>query len=308
MSSSNESHEHPVVGFLGLGAIGRPMAERICANGYRLVVYDVRATAMEPFRGLAELATSPADVAHRAEIVLGCLASSDSFRSAVLDPATGVIAGQKVQLYLHLGTNGATLVRELGDGLAARGIATIDVPMTGGVTGARKGTLTAMAAGPRAAFDRAEPVIRCYATKVAYLGETPGLGQAMKVVNNMMSLANTAVACEALVVGTKAGLDPETMLDVVNHGSGQSNASLTKIPRHVLPRSFDFGGALHVVIKDIRAFLEQAGDTGVATPLGSAVLQAYLDALAAGTPQDDLTRVIVPMERAAGVQLGRAAE
>jgi 3-hydroxyisobutyrate dehydrogenase-like beta-hydroxyacid dehydrogenase len=300
------SEPRPVVGFLGLGSIGRPMAERIAANGYPLVVYDVRAEAMAPFRGTAELAASPADVADRAEIVLGCLASSSSFRLAVLDRNSGIIKGAKVQLYLHLGTNGATVVKELGDGLAARGVATLDVPMTGGAARARDGTLTAMAAGPRAAFDRAEPIVRSYASKLVYLGEQPGRGQVMKVVNNMMSLANLAVACEALVVGTKAGIDLETMLDVVNNGSGQNSASLVKIPRHVLHRTFDFGGALNVVIKDLHAFLDQAGSTGIATPLATAVLQTYLDALAAGSEADDLTKVIIPMERAAGVQVGRA--
>lgn len=306
--SSHESGSRPTVGFLGLGSIGRPMAERVSANGYKLVVYDVREAAMTPFRGSAELARSPAEVADRAEIVLACLAASDSFRAAVLDRKTGIIAGRKVQLYLHLGTNGVQLVKELSDGLAARGVATIDVPMTGGAARAREGTLTAMASGPRAAFDRAEPVIRSYADKVVYLGQEPGRGQVMKVVNNMMSLANLATACEALVVGTKAGIDLETMLDVVNHGSGQNSASLTKIPLHVLHRTFDFGGALSVVIKDLQAFLDQASDTGVATPLATAVLQAYLDALAAGTKTDDLTKVVIPMERAAGVQVGRAAD
>jgi 3-hydroxyisobutyrate dehydrogenase-like beta-hydroxyacid dehydrogenase len=298
----------PVIGFIGLGSIGRPMAEKVLEGGYPMVVFDVSEQAMTRFRGRADLATSPADVADRAEIVVACLTSAAIYRRAVLDAETGLIAGRKLQIYLHVGTNGTATVNALANALAERGVATIDVPMTGGPGRARLGTLTAMASGPRDAFDRAEPIVRCYASKVVYLGETPGRGQVMKVVNNMMSLANLAMACEALVVGTKAGLDLETMLDVINHGSGQNTASSNKIPNHILRRTFDFGGSLGVVTKDLRAFLDQASDSGVATPLGTAVLQTYLDALAIGQESDDLTTVVLPMERAAGVQVGRKTD
>jgi 3-hydroxyisobutyrate dehydrogenase-like beta-hydroxyacid dehydrogenase len=295
----------PVIGFIGLGSIGRPMAEKVLEGGYPMVVFDVSEPAMASFRGRADLATSPAEVADRAEIVVACLTSAAIYRRAVLDAETGLIAGRTMTIYLHVGTNGAATVNELAEALAKRGIATIDVPMTGGPGRARLGALTAMASGPRDAFDRAEPVVRCYASKVVYLGEAPGRGQVMKVVNNMMSLANLAMACEALVVGTKAGLDLETMLDVINNGSGQNTASSNKVPNHILPRTFDFGGSLGVVTKDLRAFLDQASESGVATPLGTAVLRAYLDALAIGQESDDLTTVVLPMERAAGVHVGR---
>src|ERR1700761_3461381 len=168
--SSVEAGALPTIGFIGLGSIGRPMAERIRDNGYPMVIYDIRNAAMEPFRGTAEIVGSPADVADRAEIVLACLATASSFRSAVVGSNDGIIAGRKVQLYLHLGTNGAALVQELAAALAARGIATVDVPMTGGAARARDGTLTAIASGPRDAFERAEPIVRSYASKLVYLG------------------------------------------------------------------------------------------------------------------------------------------
>ena len=268
-----------VVGFIGLGSIGAPMAERIVQAGHRVHVYDIRADAMAAFRGRAELAASPRAVADQADIVLGCLASSDSFRDAVLG-GDGIVAGRRARQYVHLGTNGAEVVQELAAGLKKAGIDTLDAPMTGGRVRAQQGKLTVMASGAKPLFDAAEPILRCYSDKVVYLGASVGAAQVMKSVNNMLSLTNLVAACEALVVGAKAGLDPEAMLDVINHGSGQNTATSNKVPRHVLTRSFDFGGSLSVVMKDIGVFIEHAKSHGIPTPVGDLVQQAYRYSLA----------------------------
>jgi 3-hydroxyisobutyrate dehydrogenase-like beta-hydroxyacid dehydrogenase len=173
--------------------------------------------------------------------------------------------------------------------------------MTGGRQRAQLGTLTVMASGPRALFDQIEPLLRCYGNKVVYLGASVGAAQVMKSVNNMLSLTNLVAACEALVVGAKAGLDPETMLDVINNGSGQNTATSNKVPRHILPRSFDFGGSLSVVLKDIGVFIDHAAAFGIATPVGDLVRRAYQTAIQDGSDKEDITTVIRPMEKQAGV-------
>ncbi|MGA9865574.1 MAG: NAD(P)-dependent oxidoreductase [Acetobacteraceae bacterium] len=299
---STEDVATPTVGFVGLGAIGHPIAKRICNAGYPVVVYDIRAEAMRDFQGRAELATSPLDLADRVDVVLGCLASSESFRDAILGPR-GIAAAGRVRAYVHLGTNGAAVVRELATELARRGMSTLDAPMTGGRLRARDGTLTVMASGARAAFDKAEPLLRCYASKIVYIDDRVGSAQVLKAVNNVLSLTNLAAACEALLVGSKAGLDPEMMLDIINSGSGQNSATLTKIPEHVLPRSFDFGGSLAIAMKDLAVFMDQAAELGVATPVGAAVRQCYAAAVAAGSGRGDITDVIGPMEKLAGIEL-----
>jgi len=296
----------PVIGFLGLGSIGAPMAERILQAGYKLVVYDIRPEAMEAFRNRAETANSPADVAHRADIVFGCLATNDSFRDAVYGQ-TGLVAGHRTRLYVHLGTNGSDVVAGLAEQLGRRNIATLDAPMTGGRLRAMDGTLTVMASGPRSAFQAAEPVIQSYAGKIVYLGEQVGAAQVMKAVNNMMSLVNLVAACEAMLVGVKAGLDPHAMLEVLNKGSGMNSATMDKIPRHVLPGTFDFGGSMALVMKDSQTFLNEAAARGIATPISDLVRGIYKIALASGSEQDDITTVIQPMERAAGVALRTVA-
>jgi len=290
------------LGFLGLGAIGAPIAERLLRQAGDLVVFDPRPEATAAFAGRAETARSPAEVADRTDIVFACITAPEHYREAVLG-GDGVIRGQRAKTYVHLGTSGTALVRELAAELGGRGIASLDAPMTGGPPRARSGSLTAMVAGERAVFDRVEPLMRAYASKIVYLGERLGAAQVMKTVNNAISLANFAVASEAMVVGAKAGIAPEAMLEVLNAGSGQNSATLTKIPDHVLPGRFDYGGALRVVIKDLELFQKEAGALGIAARLGAEVLKVYRATAAAGADTDDMTTAIRPMERAAGVEI-----
>src|SRR5262249_24842459 len=121
-----------IIGFLGVGKIGKPMAERIASAGFQLMVYDVRSEALRPFSGRAKIAKSPVDLASSSDVILGCLASRDAFRDAILGPQ-GVIHGTCARTYVHIGTTGVTVVQELADAFVCAGIATVDAPMTGGV-------------------------------------------------------------------------------------------------------------------------------------------------------------------------------
>ena len=288
------------IAIIGLGAIGRPMAERIAAAGLPLVVCDVREAAVAGLPDAVARAASPEDATNRADIVLACLPSIDSHRRALTGPG-GAIHGHRARIYIHTGTTGSALVAELAEAFGARGVATLDAPMTGGVPRARAGTLTVMASGPRAAFAAAEPFLKAYASTIVYLGERLGAAQVMKLINNMLSAANLAVASEAMVLGAKAGLDPEQMIAVLNAGTGQNSATLTKIPDHVLTRGFDYGGAMYITDKDLGAFAEEAAILAVPTPLGDAVRRVYHDAAEAKT--DDITTVARYFERLAGVTL-----
>lgn len=301
-SEPSQADDAPTVGFLGLGAIGAPIAERLLRQQGRLVVFDVRPEARAAFAGRAEIAASPAEVADRSDIVFACITAAEHYRQAVLG-GEGVIRGGKAKTYVHLGTSGTALVRGLAAELGTRGIASLDAPMTGGPPRARTGSLTAMVAGERAVFDRIEPLMRAYASKIVYLGGRIGAAQVMKTVNNAISLANFAMASEAMVVGAKAGIAPEAMLEVLNAGSGQNSATLTKIPDHVLPRSFDYGGALRVVIKDLELFQQEAAGLGLAARLGAEVLRVYRETASQGADTDDMTTAIRPMERAAGIEI-----
>jgi 3-hydroxyisobutyrate dehydrogenase-like beta-hydroxyacid dehydrogenase len=279
------------------------MAERLVRSGAQVVVYNRTAAKAEPFRGRAEIAASPAEAADKADVVFACLTTADSYRDVVLG-ARGVVRGDRVKTYVHIGTNEVALLEELAGALGGRGIATLDAPMTGGVPRAIEGTLTVMASGPRDAFERTKPLFESYATKIVYLSERIGAAQVMKFVNNVLSASNLALACEAMVLGRKAGLDPIAMLDVLNNGSGQNSATLSKIPAQVLTRKFSHGGGLGSMIKDLTAFAGEAKLQGVTVPLAEAVIASFRTAAAEEGGESDVTRIIRPMERAAGVTVG----
>jgi 3-hydroxyisobutyrate dehydrogenase-like beta-hydroxyacid dehydrogenase len=290
------------LGFIGLGAMGHPMATRLVERNHEVTVLDLNPAATAPLaaRGAA-IGRSPAEVAERAEIVFTCLPTLDSVR-AVATGADGVIRG-KAKIYVNLSTIGSPLSREIAADLAKRGIATLDAPITGGAPKARDGTLTVMVSGERAAFDQVETVFGAFANNVVYLGAEPGMAQTMKLINNIMSAANLAIAAEAMVMGAKAGLDPEAMLKVLNTGSGQNSATLTKIPNHVLNRKFDYGGALYIIQKDLEAWRQEAEALGVPSWVGSAVRQLYLQTLSHGSPKDDMTTIVKLIESWAGTEL-----
>jgi len=292
-----------VVGFIGLGAIGRPTAERLVQAGQDVVVYNRTISKTARFRGRAKIAASPAEMADAADIIFVCVTTADSYRDVVLGPL-GIVRGSRAETYVHIGTNQPAFVEELAAQLYPRGIITLDAPMTGGVESAANGTLTVMASGPHEAFSRVEPLLKHYAKKIMFLGERIGAAQAMKLVNNVVSAGNLAVACEALVLGRKAGLDPAAMLEIINNGSGQSNATLTKIPANILTRKFSYGAALALSIMNLEALDSEAKLHDVPVPLAEAIMASLRTAAAEEGGTADVTRIIRPMERAAGVTVG----
>src|SRR5579863_4415069 len=175
-----------VVGFVGLGAIGTPMAERLVQAGEDVVVYNRTISKTARFRTRAKIAASPARMADAADIIFVCVTTADSYRDVVLGPL-GIVRGSRVKTYVHVGTNEAALVEELAARLDSRGIMTLDAPMTGGIESAANGTLTVMASGPHEAFSRVEPFLKHYAKKILFLGERIGAAQVMKLVNNVVS-------------------------------------------------------------------------------------------------------------------------
>jgi 3-hydroxyisobutyrate dehydrogenase-like beta-hydroxyacid dehydrogenase len=159
-----------------------------------------------------------------------------------------------------------------------------------------------MVACPDADFAVVEPVV-AHLGPVFHVGREPGLGQAMKLVNNYLSAAALATTSEAMVVGVKAGLDPAVMVDVLNAGSGRNSATQDKFPRAVLPGTFDFGFATGLMEKDIRLFAEEADGLGVPVWVGAAVRQLWLQARAQLGPSSDFTEVVRVLESLTGVQV-----
>jgi 3-hydroxyisobutyrate dehydrogenase-like beta-hydroxyacid dehydrogenase len=296
------------IGFIGLGKMGFPMARRLIEAKHRLVVCDQRKEAVDRLAALgAEAASSPKEVADRTETVMASLPSLQ----ASLEVATGddgVINGKRVKRFVDLSTVGSHMAVRIHDSLAKRNIAQLDSPVSGGVGGAEKGTLAVMVSGPRAEFEAVKPALEVIG-KVFFIGEKPGSAQTMKLANNLLSATAVAATSEAVVMGVKAGLDPTVMIDVINSGSGMNTASRDKFPRSILPRSFDFGFATGLMVKDVRLCLEEAKALGLSMEVAEAVGRLWEVVIREMGAESDFTSAIKPIEKAAGVVVvGKSAK
>jgi 3-hydroxyisobutyrate dehydrogenase-like beta-hydroxyacid dehydrogenase len=284
--------------------MGAPMAERLLAGGHRVAVFDVDPAAMRPLVARGAIAAHSArEAAAGAETVFACLPSPEISRQVALGP-DGIAGVEGVRVYVETSTIGTAAVKAIADGLGARGVAVLDAPVSGGPRGARAGKLSTMVAGDRAAFERVRPLFDAIAGKVFYVGAEPGLGQITKLANNMISAAGMAVAMEAAVMAVKAGVDARTLIDVVNASTGRNSATEDKFPQSILPRTFDYGGKVATMYKDVELCFAEARALGVPMWVGSAVVQLWFQAMTEGRGQDDYTTLIKTIEGWTGVIVG----
>src|SRR5690348_520744 len=290
------------IGFVGLGNMGGPMANRLIDAGHRLAIYDIREEAMVPLlaRGAAGTNSSRA-VADASDIVFFSLPEPKDVEGEALG-AAGVVAGRRAKIFVDLSTTGPRTTARVVAGLSERGIATVDSPVSGGVAGAKKGTLAVMASGPQALVERVRPLLAIFG-KVFHVGERPGMGQAMKLCNNVLSATSMAVTAEAMVMGVKAGLDPAQMLEVINSGTGRNTATETKFPNEVITRRFTQGFYTGLMYKDVRLCLEEAEALQVPMWVGNAVRMMWQLANSALGPQSDFTEIVRLIEDWAGVEV-----
>ncbi len=290
------------IGFIGLGNMGFHMARRLLEAGHRVVVFDTRREPIDQLVKLgAEAAASVREVADRAETVMASLPTPDIV-SAVATGKGGLIEGNRVRRFVDLSTTGSVMASRIFDTLKEREIVQIDAPVSGGVSGAEKGTLAVMVSGPRAEAEIVEPALKVIG-KVFFIDERPGAGQTMKLCNNYLSAAAMAATSEAMVMGVKAGLDPRIMLDVINAGSGRNTATENKFPKMVVPRTFNLGFTNGLMAKDVGLALSEAKALGVPMDVADAVMRALKLACDEIGSDKDLTTIVQPLERRVGVEV-----
>ncbi len=288
------------IGFIGLGNMGFPIARRLVEAGHHVVAFDNRAEVVDNIVALgARAASSARDVADNAETVMASLPSLQASR----DVATAVADGSRIRRFVDFSTVGRHTAIEVHDLLASRGIVAIDSPVSGGVGGAETGTLAVMVSAPRVDFELLTPLYETIG-RAFYLGDKPGSAQTMKLVNNLLAATGLIATCEAVAMGVKAGLDAEVMIDVLNAGSGGTNASRDKFPRSILPRTFDYGFATGLMVKDVRLYVQEAKALGVSMEVAEAVARLWEMVNRELGPQSDFTAAIKPIEQAAGVVVG----
>ena len=295
------------IGFIGLGQMGFHMARRLVEAGHRVIVFDMRREAVDRLTALgAQAAKSPREMADQVETVMASLPTPDIVL-AVATGADGVIEGKRVRRFVDLSTTGAVMARRIFEALKAKNIVQIDCPVSGGVTGAAKGTLALMVSGPRAEVNAIEPLLPAIG-KTFFISERPGAGQTMKLCNNYLSAAAMTATSEAMVMGVKAGLDPRIMLDVINSGTGRNTATEDKFGRVVLPRTFNLGFTVGLMTKDLKLCLSEGKALGVPMDVAEAVTQLLQTACDENGPDKDLTTVVQPVERRAGVEVRTPGE
>ena len=292
------------IGFIGLGNMGQPMARRLIEAGHKLIVYDTRNDAVAPLVALgAQLASSPADVADRVETVMASLPSLQISEKVAIGEG-GVIQGKRIQRFVDLSTTGATVSAKIAAVLAKKNIVQIDCPVSGGVGGASNGTLAVMVSGPKAEIDLVKDALAVFG-KVFVIGEKPGMAQTMKLANNFLSATAMAATSEAVAMGVKAGLDPAVMIDVINAGSGRTTASDGKFPQAILPRTFNYGFATALMLKDVRLCVQEARSLNVPNSVMSIVLDQWETTNKEFGGESDFTAIVKMVETRAGVIVGK---
>jgi 3-hydroxyisobutyrate dehydrogenase-like beta-hydroxyacid dehydrogenase len=289
------------VGFVGLGAMGAHMVARLLDAGHGLAVFDTRAEAMAPHVARGALAcASPAAVADAAATVLVSLPAP----GVVREVADALLAGDAMTAFVDLSTTGPEVAAQVAATLGEAGVGCLDAPVSGGVAGAQAGTLTIMAAGDEALFERLRPVLEVLGRNVVLVGAEPGQGQLAKVLNNLLSASAIAITGEALALGVHGGLAAHTLLDVFNSSSGRNTASADKFPKHVLPRTFGAGFRLELMHKDVQLCLAEAARQGVPMALGGAVGELWARAQESAAAGADCTEIVRMLEADAGVVVG----
>jgi 3-hydroxyisobutyrate dehydrogenase-like beta-hydroxyacid dehydrogenase len=290
--------------FIGCGAMGAPIVERLLVADHSVRIYDPNPSATVPLVERGAIATkSPRDAVTGSQIAFACLPSSEVSRSVALGP-DGIAGCSDLSVYIETSTIGSRTVRDIAAELGKSGIAILDAPVSGGPRGARAGTLSTMVAGERAVFERVKPLFETIARSVNYVGEAPGLGQVTKLANNMISAAGMAAAFEASAMAVKAGVDARVLIDTINASTGRNSATMDKFPVSVLTRSFDYGGKLSTMYKDVLLCLEEARELNVPMWVGANVVQLWFHAMTQGRGNDDYTTLIKMIEEWAGVIVG----
>jgi 3-hydroxyisobutyrate dehydrogenase len=292
------------VAFLGLGAIGAPMARHLATDAFDLALWNrtaAKARAVAEGRR-ARVAATPADAARGADVVVTCLPTSREVE-ALLDGESGLLAGLARGAVLVDCTSGDPATsRRIAARLAERGVGFLDAPVSGGVSGAEKGALTVMVGGDAALLERVRPVLAAFGSRIVHCGDV-GAGHAVKAVNNALLAVHVWSTAEGLAALAKAGVSPAVALDVINASSGRSNASENLVPQRVLTRAFPRTFRLALLDKDIGIAADFARAQGVATPLLQLAAELFRFAHRELGEEADHVEAVKLIERWAGVEI-----
>ncbi len=280
------------VGVIGLGNMGRPIAENVLRAGFPTTVFDLRPEAGETLRARgAQVADSPREVATRADIVLLVVPDSTAVRRVLFGTGGLARGAAKGTVVVDMTTGDPQCSKPFADRLARGGIAYVDAPMTGGATGAQTGRLLLMVGGDREPYERCLPVFQRISKRAIHVGPV-GAGHVMKLVHNHVSHAVFAATCEGVALGERLGLSPKDMTEVFNEGNARSYATEVRFPKFILSSTYDSGATFNIVRKDMALVRTLGRRAKFRLPINACTYQYWTHAVEAGMGRDDWTKIV----------------
>lgn len=292
------------IGFIGLGIMGKPMSRNLLKAGYELVVCDVNKPAVDEIVAAgAKAAATPKEVAEQVTIIITMLPNSPHVKQVVLGK-NGIIEGAKTgTIVIDMSSIAPLVSREVSAQLAEKGIEMIDAPVSGGEPKAIDGTLSVMVGGKKEIFDRCYDIMKTMAGSVVLTGDI-GAGNVTKLANQIVVALNIAAVSEAMVLATKAGVDPELVYQAIRGGLAGSTVMDAKVPL-MLARKFNPGFRINLHIKDLANVLETSHEVGVPLPLTAAVMEMMQALKIDGMGDLDHSSLVRFYEKLAQVEVGK---
>ena len=295
------------IGFIGLGAMGAGMAGRLLDAGFAVHGFDVRAEALARLTAAGgRAARSPRAAAEDAGLLVIMVATSAQADDVLFGPDGAVAALPRGATVMLSSTVAPEYARRLGQRLAERGHELLDAPVSGGVVGAESGSLVIMASGSARAFAVAERALAAMSKHVYRLGDAPGAGSTVKMINQVLAGIHIAAAAEAIALGVRAGADPRVLFEVISKSAGSSWMFQNRVP-HMLAGDYTPLSALDIFVKDLGIVLEAGRALRFPLPLAAAAHQLFLMGAAAGFGREDDAAVVKVFETLAGIDVARAA-
>jgi putative dehydrogenase len=291
------------VGVIGLGSMGMGVARTLVQKGFKVHAFDVRREALRALsRAGGVAAQSPAEVGANAGIVIVLVVNAEQTDAALFGRDGAVTRMARGSVVIASATVAPAYAEELGQRLAQHGLHMIDAPVSGGAARAATGQLSIMGSGSSAAFRQAKVVLDAIAAKVYRLGEQPGMGSKVKMVNQLLAGVHIAAMSEAMALGIRAGVDPNVLYEVISNSAGSSWMFQNRVP-HILAGDYTPLSAVNIFVKDLGIVLDSAKKATFPLPLTATAHQMFLMAGAAGFGHEDDSAVVKVFQQISGIPL-----
>lgn len=291
------------IGFIGLGRMGKHMATNVVKAGFDTYVNDLVPALVDQLVALgAKHCPTNQALAAEVDVAFTMLPNGAIVESVMCGPEGVLAACKSGTIIVDMSSVAPETTQKMARAAAEKGVKYIDAPVSGGTAGAEAGTLTIMVGADDETFEKVKPVLQAIGRSIHHIGGV-GMGDAMKIVNNMLLAANMASLAEALVLGAKCGLDPDTMYDIISTSSGNSYALTAKMKKFIMADAFEPGFALDVQYKDLTLAQEASRTAKTPIPMSNTCIAIYEQARAAGLGGEDMSAVIKVWERLCGVEI-----